>query len=90
MFLVVLPPVAEKDNDNVTVAETDEYDDREFYFWQPYFLPKGRPKAALGLIMEKGVGHCHNQPVYINAIDNHYQFGWWRKIVKMKGQRKWQ
>ncbi|EHC87752.1 hypothetical protein LTSERUB_3013 [Salmonella enterica subsp. enterica serovar Rubislaw str. A4-653] len=23
--------------------------------------------------MEKGVGHCHNQPVYINAIDNHYQ-----------------
>ncbi|VGM90895.1 FIG074102: hypothetical protein [Salmonella enterica subsp. enterica serovar Stanley] len=40
--------------------------------------------------MEKGVGHCHNQPVYINAIDNHYQLGWWRKIVKMKGQRKWQ
>ncbi|HIC5329815.1 TPA: hypothetical protein ACW5GK_004600, partial [Salmonella enterica] len=21
----------------------------------------------------KGVGHCHNQPVYTNAIDNHYQ-----------------
>ncbi|MGK7489121.1 hypothetical protein ACSREC_33905, partial [Salmonella enterica] len=32
--------------------------------------------AALGLIMEKGVGHCHNQPVYTNAIDNHYQL-WW-------------
>ncbi|EAN4235613.1 hypothetical protein A9X96_001209 [Salmonella enterica subsp. enterica serovar Ohio] len=90
MFLVGLPPVAEKDNDDVTVADTDEYDDREFYFWRPYFLPKGRPKAALGLIMEKGVGHCHNQPVYINAIDNHYQLYWWRKIVKMKGQRKWQ
>lgn len=30
--LVGLPPVAEKDNDDVTVAETDEYDDREFYF----------------------------------------------------------
>ncbi|EBX5008552.1 hypothetical protein DSF51_21300 [Salmonella enterica subsp. enterica serovar Sarajane] len=43
MFLVGLPPVAEKDNDDVTVAETDEYDDREFYFWRPYFLPKGRP-----------------------------------------------
>ncbi|ABX67496.1 hypothetical protein SPAB_02112 [Salmonella enterica subsp. enterica serovar Paratyphi B str. SPB7] len=42
------------------------------------------------MIMEKGVGHCHNQPVYINAIDNHYQLCWWRKIVKMKGQRKWQ
>ncbi|ESJ41440.1 putative cytoplasmic protein, partial [Salmonella enterica subsp. enterica serovar London str. CFSAN001081] len=28
--------------------------------------------------------------VYINAIDNHYQLDWWRKIVKMKGQRKWQ
>ncbi|MBZ3656030.1 hypothetical protein JS565_20050 [Salmonella enterica subsp. enterica serovar Senftenberg] len=71
--LVGLPPVAEKDNDDVTVAETDEYDDREFYFWRPYFLPKAAQKAALGLIMEKGVGHCHNQPVYTNAIDNHYQ-----------------
>ncbi|EGU7968284.1 hypothetical protein GKU29_04160 [Salmonella enterica] len=76
MFLVGLPPVAEKDNADVTVAETDEYDDREFYFWRPYFLPKGRPKAALGLIMEKGVGHCHNQPVYTNVIDNHYQLDW--------------
>ncbi|EQB9113338.1 hypothetical protein ACX3P8_004344, partial [Salmonella enterica subsp. enterica serovar Abaetetuba] len=34
MFLVGLPPVAEKDNADVTVAETDEYDDREFYFWR--------------------------------------------------------
>lgn len=40
LTLVGLPPVAEKDNDDVTVAETDEYDDREFYFWRPYFLPK--------------------------------------------------
>ncbi|EJX4187144.1 hypothetical protein ACGGXQ_002414 [Salmonella enterica] len=85
MLLVGLPPVAGKDNDYVTVVEVDEYDDREFYFWRPYFLPKGRLKAALGLIMEKGVDHCHNQPVYINANDNYYQLHQWRKIVKIKG-----
>ncbi|EHJ84351.1 hypothetical protein LTSEBAI_0531 [Salmonella enterica subsp. enterica serovar Baildon str. R6-199] len=28
--------------------------------------------------------------IWLVEIDNHYQFGWWRKIVKMKGQRKWQ
>ncbi|EBH9038752.1 hypothetical protein AHZ37_000986 [Salmonella enterica subsp. indica] len=73
MFLVDLPPVVGKDNDYVTAVEVDEYDDCEFYFWRPSFLPKGRPKAALGLIMEKGVGHCHNQPVHVNVIENHYQ-----------------
>ncbi|EDS6441828.1 hypothetical protein NI420_000841 [Salmonella enterica] len=72
-FLVGLPPVAGTDNDEVTVVEVDECDDREFYFWRPYFLPKGHPKVALGLIMEKGVGYCHNQPVHLNANDNYYQ-----------------
>ncbi|EBG6452624.1 hypothetical protein FI910_13740 [Salmonella enterica] len=73
MFRLGLPPVAEKNNVCVTVVEVDTCADREFYFWRPYFLPKGRPKAALGLIMEKGVGHCHNQPPYTNTNDNHYQ-----------------
>ncbi len=80
-----LPPVATS-NDDVTVAEIDEYGDRvNFLFWRPYISSQYRPKAALGLIME-GVGHCHNNLYTLMQLIMHYRILLMkRKIVKDEG-----